>query len=211
MLRRLLILAVLAASSARPAEPPMFGIPSPEEPARLTPDEAERLQRYLQYPSLTRLTKETRIEMAPQVSALCVRPVMDTFVGPGPHAKAAIRLYANDRAIEAVGRWTGGSRFPIGTLLVKEKFETTTDSAPSGITVMEKVADQGKVEDWLFYAIRLPKVSIVRERAKVSCEECHADNRLTDFVSAKTFSYLWAYARKQAGQPPAPVPAGQSG
>ena len=35
-----------------------------------------------------------------------------------------MNLYASGRAIEAVKEWSAGSRFPIGTLLVKEKFET---------------------------------------------------------------------------------------
>ncbi len=186
-----LIVVTLAASWGRAAEPPAFGIP--EEPRHLTPEEAQRVQRYLQYPSLTRLTAETRVEMAPQVSASCIGSVIDT----GPHAAAAIHLYANDRAIDAMSHWTGGSRFPIGSLLVKEKFETMTDPAPSGITVMEKVADRGSVDDWIFYAIRLPQVSIVRERGRISCEGCHSGYDKTDFVSAKTFSFLLAYANKR--------------
>ena len=52
---------------------------------------------------------------------------------------------------------------------------------------MEKVAAEGKVDDWLFTMIRLPEATIVRETPKVSCMECHSRYEKTDFVSPTTF------------------------
>ena len=80
--------------------------------------------------------------------------------------------------------------------LVKEKFEDKTDSVPSIITVMEKITNRGKVDDWLFYMIRLSDRSFVREQPAASCVGCHSKYVKTDFVSSTTFSLLTAHAKK---------------
>jgi uncharacterized membrane protein len=101
-------------------------------------------------------------------------------------------------------------RYPVGALLVKEKFEKRDDATPAIITVMEKVADAGKVSDWQFYMIRLADRSIVREGFEVSCTDCHSCYPKNDFVSHVTTGLLEARAQKAAaGQPAAKPGAGR--
>lgn len=153
--------------------------------------EAESVARYLKYRSLVRITEE-RIDVPKATSMMCRDP-RDAY---GVHYKPGIHLYANALAIEA--REGGGEviRYPIGSLLVKEKFDTTEDTNPSIITVMEKTANEGRVEDWNFTMIRLADRSVVTEGFKVSCVDCHNHYRRTDFVSSETSRLLEAYVKK---------------
>jgi hypothetical protein len=166
------------------------------------PGEAARVLRYVRYLSLPRITPE-RLDMAPRASTLCVAPPTR---GAGPHSKPGIHLYVNEPAIEKAKNWADGDRLPVGSLLVKEKFEAPMDSTPSIITVMEKIGNEGKIEDWLFYMLRLSDASIVREKTRVSCVECHAHYGSTDFVSKRTFSLLVEFAKRRPTQSLQPTP-----
>lgn len=183
--RGALAFALLAALSVGAAEPRVFPVSG----------EAERLARYLDYLSLSRLT-EKKLDMLPAASTLC-RPAAPT--PPTMHGKPGIHLYANALALkDAGGPRAPGARLPIGSLVVKEKFEAYEDTTPSLITVMEKVGNAGKVDDWLFTMIRLPERTIVREPPKTSCVECHAKYTRTDYLSDTTFGLLTGYAKKRA-------------
>lgn len=149
--------------------------------------------RYLQYRNFTRLTTE-KIDIAESVRMMCLDPKMIH----GPHIEPGIHLYASSSAI-AVRKTSTTPRYAIGTLLVKEKFDTKDAAAPSLITVMEKTANQGRVDDWRFTMIRLADRSIVRDTARMSCAECHARYTRTDFVSQVTDDLLAKFT-----QPPGP-------
>lgn len=202
---RILAVSALAVALLHAAEPA----------APISPEETERLARYLRYPSLLRLT-ETMVPMDMKVTMMCARPPgPPTFISDPPHTGASIRLYASRQAVDKAAMWTIDARFPIGTLLVKEKFESKASTEANLITVMEKVRNEGKVDDWLFTMIALPERTIVRERPKVACIECHAKFTRTDFVSGITFGALQTYLRKNPDRPsvelqlspgPTPVP-----
>lgn len=155
-------------------------------------DETVLIARFLDYHTLPRIT-ETKIDLAESVSALCGDPRLYD----DPHIKPGIHLYVNPVAIEARKRKANSRRYPVGSLLVKEKFESKDESAPSIITVMEKVTDTGKVDDWKFYMIRVADRSIVRDAFKVSCIDCHSHYRKSDFVSTATNSLLSSYAKNK--------------
>lgn len=140
--------------------------------------------RYLQYRNLTRLTT-AKIDIAETVRTMC----LDPKIIHGPHIEPGIHLYASSSAI-AVRKTSTTPRYPVGTLLVKEKFDTKEAATPTLITVMEKTANRGRVDDWRFTMIRLADRSIVRETARMSCAECHARYTGTDFVSQVTDDLL---------------------
>lgn len=143
-------------------------------------DDQASLARFLDYRALTRLT-ETQIDVEASVMAFCRDP-KDIH---GPHIKPGIHLYVSREVLEGK-RTPDSSRYPIGSLVVKEKFDIKGDAKPNVITVMEKVADERRVQDWRFYMIRLSDRSFVRDEAKVSCVDCHSRFARSDFVSPVT-------------------------
>lgn len=156
--------------------------------------------RYLKYRDLPRITP-TQIDIAEAVSGMCRDP-RDIH---GPHIKPGILIYASPSAITAKTKKTDATRYPLGTLFVKEKFETKDSTTPNVITVMEKTTNHNSVNDWTFTMIRLSDRSIVREGFKKSCTECHQSYTRTDFVSHSTDALLADYvaARQTGSRPPA--------
>lgn len=160
-----------------------------------SPIEEARLQRYLAYRSLPSLTPE-KIDMKESAAMLCRQWLPGEF--DHPHFKPGIMVYANERALEQAATREPGGRLPVGSVIVKEKYEAKTDAEPSLLTVMEKTSDTGRVSDWDFMMIKLPEGTIVRERPKVACTTCHAKYTQTDFVSAGSYFRLTELARRRA-------------
>lgn len=153
-------------------------------------ENSEKLERFLDYRSLTRVTP-AQIDVEASTVTLCIDP-RDFH---GPHIKPGIHLYVSPGVLEARSR-TGTARYPLGSMLVKEKFNLKGDAKPSVITVMEKVADRGRVEDWRFYMVRLSDRSFVPDQGKVSCVNCHSRFDKTDYVSPVTDSLVKDYGIK---------------
>lgn len=153
-------------------------------------DDAALVARMLKYRELTRIT-ETKVDIAAEAAPLCMDPTMRF----GPHIKPGIHVYANELALGKVR--TGAARYPVGALLVKEKFEQKQDKKPGIITVMEKVANTGAVDDWQFHMIRLSDRSIVREGLKRSCVSCHTHYKNSDFVTSDTQRLLEQFVAKK--------------
>ncbi|CAN5866795.1 hypothetical protein BH11VER1_BH11VER1_27090 [soil metagenome] len=164
-------------------------------------DDALLIARYLDYQKLPRIT-ERKIDLEESVIQLCLDPKMYY----GPHIKPGIQLYVNPTAIEARKKDSAARIYPIGSVLVKEKFATKEASEPDIITVMEKVSMLGGINDWKFTMIRLADRSIVRDGFKVSCVDCHSRFKESDFVSTVTDSLLSEYASKEWHVPTATEP-----
>jgi hypothetical protein len=79
---------------------------------------------------------------------------------------------------------------------VKEKFEAKDHSHPSLITVMEKQADAGDVDDWRFTMIRLADRAVVRDGFKISCAQCHSRYAESGFVSPTTDVLVKAFSER---------------
>src|SRR5688572_27910474 len=103
-------------------------------------DSSDAMKRYGHYRSMSRITEE-RINVPKRSRMLCADPTMIH----GVHYKPGIQIYANTVALGAPREAIGSIRYPIGSIFVKEKFDTDEESTPSIITVMEKVANTGKV------------------------------------------------------------------
>lgn len=158
--------------------------------AALAGDNASMLRRFLNYRSLTRVT-EAQIDVEVSVATFC----RDPKEIHGPHIRPGIHIFVSPGVVEAQSR-NGSSHYPVGSMLVKEKYSRKGDVKPSLITVMEKVADKGRIEDWRFYMVRLSDRSFVRDEGKVSCVDCHSHYVKTDYVSPVTDSLVTAYAQK---------------
>jgi len=131
------------------------------------------------YRSWTRATSEP-YPTTPVVNALC-QPA--TAAPVSPHAGAFIDVYVNEAGRDAMSRPDAGP-FPVGTVIVKEKRPTATDSEPTLLTVMVK-RDPGydpKVGDWEFGVLDGAGTA-VEERGRLEhCATCHATKASTDFV-----------------------------
>jgi hypothetical protein len=160
-------------------------------------DDTATVTRYLQYKEMPRIT-EQMIAVSSSMTEMCFDPGtrIDPGTTHGPHVRPGIHLYANPKAIAARKPESATERFPVGSLLVKEKFDTRQDATPSVITVMEKVADRAVIDDWKFYMIRISDRTIVRDGFKVSCRECHSHYSKSDFVSHVTDRILRTSAQK---------------
>jgi hypothetical protein len=108
-----------------------------------------------------------------------------------------IHLYANQAAVTAKRNAATATRYPVGSLLVKEKFESKEASKPNLITVMEKITDTGSIDDWRFVMIRLKDRSIVQERSEASCKECHSRYKKSGFISPETDDLLAGFTDKK--------------
>ncbi|HEY1110567.1 MAG TPA: hypothetical protein VGE76_18090 [Opitutaceae bacterium] len=153
--------------------------------------DAQRIARYLDYRKLPRLTTE-RIDIEGPMRTMC----LDPRTLHGPHLVSGIHLYATKAVIDT--RATSASpRYPVGALLVKEKFDTREAASPSIITVMEKVADAGSVDDWRFTMVRIADRSIVKDGFRVSCASCHERYKRFDYVSHVTDALLAELTKKR--------------
>lgn len=157
--------------------------------------ESQRIDRYLAYGALIRLTGE-KIDVVEQTSGMCRDP-RDIH---GSHLKPGIHLYATKAVIDTRAK-SESPRYPVGALLVKEKFEARGDSKPSVITVMEKIANEGRIDDWRFTMVRVSDRAIVKDGFRLSCVDCHQRYSKLDFVSSVTHEILAGHAQ---GKPAAP-------
>lgn len=141
-------------------------------------------ERYLKYRELVRLTAERINNLFENYTDLCIDPSHIL----GPHFERSIHLYANPVALAAKGRI-----YPLGALIVKEKFASAADMVPDIITVMEKTGNLGRVEDWKFTMVRVSDRTVIRDGFKVSCSDCHSRYDKTDFVSSVTANLMTTF------------------
>lgn len=184
--------AVLVAAAILAAQTPPGAAPSRSSVHPAASADAALVARYLGYKTLPRLTAR-KIDISESVRTMC----LDPRLLHGPHLRPGIHLYASPSALEtrrAAGA-AAAPRYPVGTLFVKEKFDSHDDAAaPTLLTVMEKTATRGRVDDWRFTMIRLSDRTIVRESAGMTCAQCHSRYPDTDFVSGVADELLGKFA-----------------
>ncbi len=105
---------------------------------------------------------------------------------PSPHEGDATSfgvIYVNELARRAMLH-EKKPRFPVGSVIVREKLMQETDAAPQVLVVMVK-REQGfnlKAKDWEFLTID-GQLSKVEHREKTgSCRDCHNSQKDRDFV-----------------------------
>ena len=119
-------------------------------------------------------------QMAPPVAAMCARPV---FSDPDPHATSFITVYVNKVGREAMFA-EKAQRYPEGSVIVKEKFNSPEDRKPLLYTIMRK-RERGynpKVGNWEFSVVG-PDGTQLRETGRLeNCQGCHLGKSDSDFV-----------------------------
>lgn len=115
------------------------------------------------YKQWHKVTKEP-VLITPQANALC-RPAL---LPAGPHVGAYIEVRVNDAGYKF---FVKGATLPIGSIVVKEK-EPQSGSAPTLLTVMEKVSNSGKIDDWHFYTFSGDGKKQL-DTGSPACRKCH--------------------------------------
>ena len=93
-------------------------------------------------------------------------------------------VYANALAREGFAKDGAGAKFPVGSVIVREKLSSEADVLPQLVAVMIKRAPGFNPSggDWEFF-IADGKLTKVRERQKTgSCLNCHSSQAERDFV-----------------------------
>jgi hypothetical protein len=134
----------------------------------------------------------TKVNDAPQlmperVAAACqiwLSPTLVEVDGKGnPHRNKYFTVYVNDTGRDAMLKQTT-PRFPVGTVIVKEKLASSDGRQPEILTVMIK---RGKgfnpaSGDWEYMAVN-GTGTVIEGRGKLeNCESCHVANKKTDYV-----------------------------
>ena len=89
--------------------------------------------------------------------------------------------YANDPARRALD---GGTKFPAGSIIVREKLSKPDDATPRLLAVMFKRAPgfNPKGGDWEFLTVDGPLRKITARQKRGSCLGCHSRQSERDFV-----------------------------
>lgn len=93
-------------------------------------------------------------------------------------------VYVNDIGRHAMLRQKR-PRFPLGSIVVKEKLPSAASPAPEPLTVMRK-REPGYNPgngDWEYMVVDGSGTRVLEQGRRVRCQGCHASERATDFVS----------------------------
>lgn len=99
-----------------------------------------------------------------------------------PHHKFLILVHVNQVLLDYRRKNPKGTDFPIGSVLLKEKFAEGAKSAHL-YTRMERKSLKGEVKDWEFSAMSLDGSEDPRSFKAARCMSCHDDFDETGFVS----------------------------
>ena len=147
------------------------------------------------YQHWTRVNPEP-VQMDQRVAALCApAQVVQPFASnTNPHREKFITVFVNDVGRHAMTEELN-PRFPVGTVIVKEKLPNRDATAAELLTVMRK-RERGydsKNGDWEYLMLDGPG-QVVQDPGKIeSCQSCHFAYRPQDFV---TRLYLPSDTRK---------------
>ncbi len=135
------------------------------------------------YSSWTKVTKD-RYSMSARMMVLCrmITKEEQKMLEESPHAKGLIDVYANDIGKNAI-KSEVTPRYPVGTIIVKVKYDSVKSNTPSLITAMRKLG-KGHGDNaggWEFLAID-PKTMKAPEQEVKHCVSCHNKVATADYV-----------------------------
>jgi Cytochrome P460 len=134
------------------------------------------------YQTWRRVTDTPRL-MAPSVAALCA-PITSKELAKkigGPHAEAYFHVYVNTTG-EKQFFSTKQASYPVGTMIVKEKFTRAQNAPVDLLTIMIKRPKgfSPRNGDWEYV---VSNAKGVRKNFELeSCQSCHASKKAQDFV-----------------------------
>lgn len=135
----------------------------------------------LKYKTWTVVNSEP-VKLAPMVAAMCaeVRGRSET-----PHKDSYIRVYVNEMGQEAM-LTAKNPRFPVGTIVLKEKFSQKQSQTPEFFTIMLKreAGYNPRGGDWQYLIMGAAKARIEKPADIERCQSCHsAWAERSDFIS----------------------------
>jgi hypothetical protein len=104
---------------------------------------------------------------------------------PSPHKDKYIRVYVNDVGQEAMLE-AKSPKFPVGTIVIKEKLPEKKSQTPEFFTIMLKreAGYDPRGGDWQYLIMRSAKAKIETPSDIESCQSCHsAWAEKSDFIS----------------------------
>jgi hypothetical protein len=147
-------------------------------------------------PALVRITTD-RIAMNPKVATLCAPSRMIV----GPHDTPTVHLYVNQAVIDYRKQHPDAHHYPVGSVFFKEKYSAEGKAILA--TVMTKIADTNRVEDWRYEMIKLPSKAPTKIDA-ASCQDCHERYQGRGFISQTTEDALTKFLNQAAEIPGTP-------
>ena len=114
------------------------------------------------------------IDMAEATKTACAPPALMH----GPHYDPGVVYYINEIARRAITTYAETRRFPVGSLIVKEKQERRTEDSVEIITVMKKVLSESSEAAWeykMYDTKRWVEVDFKQgvTPSNKTCVECH--------------------------------------
>jgi hypothetical protein len=128
---------------------------------------------------LVRVTSEP-FPIDPRIATMCAQQASN----PSPHQGRWIHVFVTSRGSDAMK--TGKGLYPLGTVILKEKFADAAGTKPVLFTGMLK-REKGyntKAGDWQFFVLNTDATTVTTDHTQ-SCINCHAPLRATDFVSRR--------------------------
>lgn len=136
-----------------------------------------------------RVASKMGFKMDETTSMACIIP-MTAVATPGsdieasPHKDHFLKVYVNSVGVGEMLH-KKKPKFPVGTVIVKEKLATPDGTAPELLTVMIK-REKGynsKLGNWEFMTVSGDGTEITARGKLESCQNCHADYPKNDFVT----------------------------
>lgn len=133
---------------------------------------------------------ETPAKMKPPVAAKCAPSSQQA----APHIQYYLTVYVNDLGKPVVAE--SKPKFPVGTVLVKEKLSTPTTPKPELLTAMVKLEPGYDPEhgDWEYFVLAGDARKITARGKLETCRSCHDARKDTDYAF---LSYLSAKDRER--------------
>lgn len=158
--------------------------PPPTEAAKQQPAPPPPTVEFLEYKRWTRVNKQPHRVLS-RIITLCASPTDAQIAREknNPHTDKFVVVYVNEIGRKAMLEQPD-PRFPVGTVIVKEKHATEKSKTPELLTVMIK-RDKGfnpEGGDWE-YLVADGTASEVSDRGKLStCMACHEERKAKDYV-----------------------------
>ncbi len=130
--------------------------------------------------------------MPPDTANLCIilpngykDPVLrKALASPNnPHTKKFFRVYVNDTGKKAMLSHLP-SKFPVGSVIIKEKLSSSTSETPELLTVMIKRQPgyRKKWGDWEYMVVNGQATKVEASRSFEHCYGCHVTKKSNDYI-----------------------------
>jgi cytochrome P460 len=135
---------------------------------------------------------EKPIDMVVETAFMCSLPSMVY----GPHYDPGVVYYINEIARRGLKTYSEKKRFPVGSIIVKEKQERRTEDSVRIITVMKKASSKSSEDSWdykMYDTGNWTEIDISKQKSDLinkGCIECHRQYKNNDYISDRGIALL---------------------